>query len=538
MVFNMLGIKAVLFDFDGTLTEPGALNLSEFKKSIDCPPEMPVLEFIESISDRKRRNSHRSALEAFENEGAKHSVPNEGAEELLAYLRDHGVPMAIISRNSFSSIKRALENFRNTTISDFDPIITRDDPIKPKPSGEGILFAARKLNLSVDHVAVVGDYVFDIQAGQEAGATTFLLDSGKVSDPAAVECDFVVKSLRELIGIFRMDLPLAAGKFPNDLLEDFFSRLDFDDPSVLIYPGVGEDTAAVLADPEDVLILKSDPITFATDAIGHYAVLVNANDIATSGALPRWLLTTLFFPCGTTPSYVFRVLNELQTACRQWGITLCGGHTEITDAVNRPVVSGMLVGTVNRGKLVRKEQMKSGDKVLFTKAVAVEGTAIIAREFESRLKDLGISQEDIAHCKGFLSRISILKEAKIAGNFGGVSAMHDVTEGGAAAAIQELSVAGKHRIRIHMDRIPIFPQTADICKKLDIHPLGLIGSGSLLICCRTEDCDILMDKIRTAGVDVTCIGDVLEAGRGVEAVKKDTIVEWPHFEVDEITQLF
>jgi hydrogenase maturation factor len=120
----------------------------------------------------------------------------------------------------------------------------------------------------------------------------------------------------------------------------------------------------------------------------------------------------------------------------------------------------------------------------------------------------------------------------------GVSALHDVTEGGLATALEELSSAGRHRIRIHMDRIPIFPQTKKLCRLLDIHPLGLIGSGSLLICCRKKYHESLMKMIYDAGIEVTCIGEVLEEGQGIDAVEQDDPVEWPHFEVDEIARLF
>jgi len=281
-----------------------------------------------------------------------------------------------------------------------------------------------------------------------------------------------------------METPLPAGKFPNDLLEAFLGQYPFEDPSVLIHPGVGEDTAAIDVMDEQVLILKSDPITFATDAIGEYAVLVNANDIATAGAKPRWFLTTLLFPCGTKASEIWQTMTDLQTICHKWGITLCGGHTEITDAVNRPVITGMLAGTVLKKHLIDKRNMKTGDQVLLTKAIAVEGTAIIAREFEDQLKDKGMSPSDIETCKQFLSQISILSEAEIAGGTDGVRAMHDVTEGGLATAARELSIAGQHRIRIDMDQIPVFPQTRQISRLLGIDPMGLIGSGSLLICCR------------------------------------------------------
>jgi hydrogenase maturation factor len=116
--------------------------------------------------------------------------------------------------------------------------------------------------------------------------------------------------------------------------------------------------------------------------------------------------------------------------------------------------------------------------------------------------------------------------------------MHDVTEGGLATALEELSIAGKHRIIVDMDMIPVYPQTENICRLLDIDPIGLIGSGSLLICCREAEAEHLMSRIQDAGIDVTCIGEVMEAGRGIEALKQEKPAYWPCFEVDEITRLF
>jgi hydrogenase maturation factor len=325
---------------------------------------------------------------------------------------------------------------------------------------------------------------------------------------------------------------------PNDLLREYLNQFVFDDPSILINPGVGEDTAAINITSEEVLVLKSDPITFATDSIGQYAVLINANDIATSGAKPRWLLTTLLFPCGVTPYEIRNVINELKTFCRRWDITLCGGHTEITDAVTRPVVTGMMAGTVARNDLIDKRNMAPGDRILLTKGVAVEGTAIIAREFGDRLKNLGMADSEIDSSRQFLASISIITEARIAAESGSVSAMHDVTEGGLATAAEELSIAGGYRIKIDMDAIPVFAETRQVCRLLGIDPLGLIGSGSLLICCRQTGCKSLMSAIRRTGIDVTCIGEVLEEGQGIAALKKAQPTPWPQFEVDEITRLF
>ena len=531
-------VKAVLFDFDGTLTRPGALDFSVIRNALNCPEDTPVLEFITGIKPFAQQNAARKTLEQFEMDAAVRSRPAAGAEQIIARLKSRGLPLAIISRNCRRSIERALDNFKTTRATDFDLIISRDDPISPKPSPDGILKAAQILNVKTDQILMVGDFIFDIQAGCRAGAITVFLDNNPEDSAAPKKSDFTITGLEELERIVRLGLPLPAGKLPNDLLKSFLEQLDISDRSVIIKPGVGEDTAAIDVADEQVLVLKSDPITFATDSIGHYAVLVNANDIATSGAIPRWLLTTIMVPCGITPSLICHIMSDLQTMCRRWNITLCGGHTEITTAVTRPVVSGMLAGTVDRRSLIDKRNMGPGDKILLTKAIAVEGTAIIAREFAQRLTKKGISETEIETCQGFLSRISIIDEARIAAGLKSVSAMHDVTEGGLASALTELGIAGGHKLEIDMDQIPVYPETEKICRLLDIDPMGLIGSGSLLICCRQTVCDQLEARIRDAGIQVTCIGKALEAGHGIIARQHHRQVAWPEFKVDEITRLF
>ncbi len=531
-------ISAVLFDFDGTLTQPGALDFSVIKKELGCPLDKPVLEYIESISDPQLKAQYHKALDRFESKGAADSRPNPGAEDLIRMIRSKKLPLGLITRNSMVSIRAALHNFDNLSLDDFDVVITRDDPVAPKPEPDGILLAAQKLNVKPQDMLMVGDFVFDIQAGQNAGTLTAHLDVDPQVELGHLIPDFIVAHLGELDPIIQKGAPLPQGKLPNDLLADFLNGFSFEDPDLLIKAGVGEDIAAADIQKEEVLILKSDPITFATDAIGNYAVLVNANDIATCGADPRWLLTTLLFPSQTSGSQIQHIMRGLNRIALQYGITLCGGHTEITDAVTRPVVVGSLVGTVSRESLVDKKSMQTGDKILFTKSVAVEGTAIIAREMADKLLSMGFSNTEVETSRRFLDHISILEEARLARDIGGVTAMHDVTEGGLATAASELSIAGHHRLRIDMDRIPIYPQTQRICDKLDIAPLGLIGSGSLLICCHPEIEAEMIAAIRDDGIKVTCIGEVLEPGEGIEAVKGSQPVKWPEFAVDELARLF
>ena len=464
--------------------------------------------------------------------------PAPGAEAVVRYCEDKGLRLAIVSHESHASVQKILDQLPFIRQSDLCVVCGLADHTARSSISDPVQLAAAKMKLPLDRVlAVAGDSAF-LHDARKQGATTVLIDPSAPAENNTVKGHHLISDLEKLISIARLGIPLPAGKLPNDLLREFLNQFIFDDPSIIINPGVGEDTAAVNVEPEEVLVLKSDPITFATDSIGQYAVLINANDIATSGAKPRWLLTTLLFPSGVTPSEIRQVIEDLKIFCRKWDITLCGGHTEITDAVTRPVVTGMMAGTVSRNRLIDKRNMAPGDRVLLTKGVAVEGTAIIAREFGDRLKSLGMKDSEIDSGRRFLANISIITEARIAAESNATSAMHDVTEGGLATAVEELGIAGGHRIKINMDTIPVFSQTGKICQLLDIDPLGLIGSGSLLVCCREAACDNLMAAIAKAGIDVTCIGEVLQPGCGITAEKDRQPIPWPQFETDEITRLF
>ena len=465
----------------------------------------------------------------------------EPTSALLAVSQDlvsKDLRLGIISRSDINTVRQDLSNCGFVNEDKMDVIISQPDIMKNKADADLIQTTAQKMNVAVDNVLFISPHLSEIRKAEQIGAITAWMRTEQTTDPTASHGDFEIEDIAEIKDVVTMGVPLPSGKLPNRLLHAFLNQFIFDDPTVLINPGVGEDITAVDIDSQEVLVLKADPITFATDSIGQYAVLVNANDIATSGAIPQWFLTTLFFPGGTTPSQIQHVFEELKSFCRQWGITLCGGHTEITDAVNRPIVAGMMAGTVARRDLIDKRRMEKGDRVLLTKGVAVEGTAIIAREFGARLKKLGMAAGEIDRCRQFLDNISIITEAKIAAATAGTSAMHDITEGGLATALEELSIAGGRRIRVDIDKIPVFPETQTICDLLDINPLGLIGSGSLLICCSSRDCKKLMEDVAAAGIEITLIGEVMDKGEGIRSYKSKKQVAWPAFAVDEITKLF
>ncbi len=194
-------IKAVLFDFDGTLTAPGAIDFKLIKQTLGCPEDQPVLEYILSIDrDGERREAMRR-LNQFEEAAAANSRPNAGAQEMILWLKGRTVQVGILTRNSRRSVVLAMENFSEICLDDFTVIITRDDPLPPKPSGEGVLHAAKRFGVKPWQVLMVGDYIFDPMAGTAAGAMTVLLDPTNDDRLQGVACDFRIQRLDQLPGI-------------------------------------------------------------------------------------------------------------------------------------------------------------------------------------------------------------------------------------------------------------------------------------------------------------------------------------------------
>jgi hydrogenase maturation factor len=327
-------------------------------------------------------------------------------------------------------------------------------------------------------------------------------------------------------------------------LARLFSRHNVSNRRVILGPGIGHD-AAVISFCEDnagsgrYLVAKTDPITFASDKIGWYTVHVNANDVACTGATPRWFLATLLLPQeGTDEALVDEIFEQIAETCEQLDVALVGGHTEITHGFDRPVVVGFMLGEVAPDALVRPDGALPGDALLLTKGVAVEGTAIIAREKGCDLE--GIDRSLVERSRGFLHQpgISVVRDAAVAVQAGDVHAMHDPTEGGLATGLWELAEAGQVGLVIDEDAIPVFEETRVLCQKLDLDPLGLIASGALLLAVASDDAEDVRAALEEAGIDAARIGRVVEREEGVTLLRPRGPQPLPEFERDEIARLF
>jgi hydrogenase maturation factor len=333
------------------------------------------------------------------------------------------------------------------------------------------------------------------------------------------------------------------GKLPQGLLERLLQKYVTIDKQVLVGPSIGED-ATVIEFGDKYLVAKTDPITLVGKDCGWYAVNVNANDIAAMGAVPRWFLATILLPEGkSTEEYVEEIFENISSACREFEISFCGGHTEITAGLNRTIIVGQMLGEVPKDKLVLSSGAKKGDDVLLTKGIAIEGTSVIAREKESYLKKK-YSPAAIERMKKFakVPGISVLKEALLANTLPGIHAMHDPTEGGLSMGLYELAKASKAGLEIEEDKIFIFPESLKLCNEFKLNPLGLIASGSLIIVTTPGITDKVRKLLGDNRINVSVIGRVVKEP-GVKLVKKGKkgteIKKWdcPYFEQDEITKI-
>lgn len=329
---------------------------------------------------------------------------------------------------------------------------------------------------------------------------------------------------------------LPVGKLPGELLARLIADYGSSDPTVLVGPGIGGDAAAIDLDAT-TLVVKSDPITFASDSPGQYLVDVNANDLACLGATPRWMMVTALLPAGTSEDEVETHFRELRDACVGRSISLVGGHTEVTSAVSRPILVGVLLGEARREALLRPGGARPGDVLLLTKALALEGTALVARELGDRL-GAQVGRDTVDRAATFLvdPGISVVAEALAVLDAGGVTALHDPTEGGLATGVRELVQAAGCGVTIDREAVPVLPETASIAAALDLDPLGMLASGSLLVAADASSVNGLVAVCDAVGVRLTRIGEVTDGADRFTLRAGGDERELPVFESDEVAR--
>lgn len=333
--------------------------------------------------------------------------------------------------------------------------------------------------------------------------------------------------------------PLRPGKLPGPLLHRLIEAYaTVPDDDVIVPTGYGRDAAAIQVGDRQIVV-KSDPITFATDGAARYLVAVNANDIACLGGIPRWMTVVALLPEGSaTEASVETLFAEVQMACDAAGVALVGGHTEVTIGLDRPLLIGTMIGLAGPHGLLEAGNAHEGDDLYLTKWAGIEGTALLAREHAETLrKTVGA---DVVRSAAKLLRspgIAVARDAAALLASGAVRGLHDPTEGGVATAIHELAEASGLGAEVQREAIPLLPETRILCDHYGIDPLGLLSSGALLVAADPAGRTALQRAAEDGSVPLAWIGTLTGPDQGLFMVDAAGRHPIPRYDSDEITRV-
>ncbi len=335
---------------------------------------------------------------------------------------------------------------------------------------------------------------------------------------------------------------MKTGKLNIDLLGRLLGKYTLTDSRVVIGPEIGEDAAVIDLGRKTnrYWVVTADPITFTTEEIGYYGVVVNLNDIATRGAIPEWFLATLLFPEGTGQKIVEKVFSQIHDACLRFKISFVGGHTEITPGINKVILSGHMIGEVEKQRLVRTRGAKTGDLLILVKGVCIEGTSIIARERETDLLTRGISPSLLRKAKAFIFKpgIDVLQAARTACRAIKVHSMHDPTEGGLINGVIEMAQASGKEFEIDLEKVKVYDESKILCQEYGLDPLGVIASGALLLTISPLDFSAFEKAFRKASISFQVIGTVKRGPPRVVAIEGKKKRELSPLSRDEILKIY
>jgi len=325
---------------------------------------------------------------------------------------------------------------------------------------------------------------------------------------------------------------LKTGKLDSKLLEEIvFENIKFRRPEVLTRPGIGEDCAVVDFGSYEC-ILSTDPITAAINDIGRLAMHVSCNDVASNGVEPLGIMLAILLPEGTTETEINEMMRQAGEVSEELGVEIIGGHTEITAAVNKPVIVSTAIGRGKKWASQNAENMRPGDLIYITKTAGLEGTGIIAWDKAEELREF-LTEEELDHAKSLIGRVSVVKEGVLAGRVG-TNGMHDVTEGGILGAVWEMCQVAKTGAEVWVDKIPVEDVTRKICDEYDIDYLRLISSGSMMIMVAPLKKEEMERAMAENQIQFTNIGIIRNRHEGICMMVEDEKIEIAPPASDEI----
>ena len=322
------------------------------------------------------------------------------------------------------------------------------------------------------------------------------------------------------------------GKIPFDLMEKYvYKRLGSIRDDVIVPSRAGIDVSVTEVNDELVLVSHLDPIVGAVEKIGWLAVNIACNDIATSGTRPQWIMVLILLPEQWNEKMLNDITNDIDRAAKNIGVSIIGGHTGYAPGLKKPLVSVSAMGVAKKEDVILSSMAEQGDKIIITKGVGLEGTAILASDFKDVLLERGVEETLIKKALAYFDEISVVKEALKLGKEKLPNAIHDATRGGVAEALIEMAYASNVSIKVYEKDILLREETEIFSKKLDFDPLWMISSGTLVISVPRGNETKVLEILNDMGIEATVCGEVVDRG------KAKVIIERKDGSIDEISEL-
>lgn len=333
---------------------------------------------------------------------------------------------------------------------------------------------------------------------------------------------------------------MAKSKPTLEQYKKIFSRLGYKRDDVFVTSNIGIDVGIAIAQDDLVIVTHSDPILGAVKHAGYLVVHVASNDVATAGVEPRWLVVTLVFPEDTSEEIFDMVTEQIDQAAKELKASVISGHTGFTFGINRPIVSATAIGVGKKDKVRISAYAKPGDDVYITKGAAIEGTAIVAEDFEEIAKRRGLGVEILNRAKENFSKVSVVKEALALADI--VNAMHDATTGGVAEGLTEVAYSSGRTIEVWEDRIPVSEEAKELAKALEYDPLWMITAGTLIFTAPKEKENEIRKVLEDLQIPYAKIGIVKEDSEPKVIIhrlnNKDEVIDKPDPNREELTRLW
>jgi len=328
--------------------------------------------------------------------------------------------------------------------------------------------------------------------------------------------------------------------------DDFFCKsilpnIGAGDSQVVVGPQMGVD-AAILKMGEEYMAIAEDPIfpgpTTSPDDYGWLTVHIGASDIAVMGIKPQYMTYSLLLPPGTKEEYIEELAASISKHAQDLGIAIVGGHTGLYGAVTVPTIGGITVWGLGKN-YVTPAGAQVGDLVIITKGAAIEAAALLACELEERLLIEGVDKELINRASQRLREVTVVADARIAAAVGGVTAMHDATEGGVARGLWEVAQASGVGMRIERTKVKVPEDIKAVCNCFKLNPYEVISEGTLVLTCSPEKGEEILAALNKAGIEAAVIGEIVPLEQGclwVESNGKENAILPPR--VDQFWEVF